>query len=69
MNGTTMTHRWLTEREVAEKTGVAVSTLQNWRSLGGRGPSFAKVGRLVRYSLDAVDEWMAEMERQSPTRV
>lgn len=39
----------LTEKEAAAYLVVAVKTLQNWRSLC-KGPSFKKIGRLVRYS-------------------
>jgi predicted site-specific integrase-resolvase len=35
-------------REAADKLGVAVSTLDQWR-WQGRGPLFVKVGRLIRY--------------------
>ena len=39
----------LTEAEAAAYLVVAVKTLQNWRGLC-KGPSYKKIGRLVRYS-------------------
>ncbi len=38
----------LTEKHVAHLLGVKMTTLQMWRHQG-RGPSFVRVGRLVRY--------------------
>jgi predicted DNA-binding transcriptional regulator AlpA len=43
--------RFLTEKEVSEMTGIALSTLRNHRSLGV-GLPYCKFGRIVRYSLD-----------------
>lgn len=39
----------ITEKEAAEFLVVAVKTLRNWRNLC-KGPSYKKIGRLVRYS-------------------
>lgn len=40
----------LDEKEAAACLAIAVTTLRNWRSLGGKGPPYVKVGtRLVRY--------------------
>jgi excisionase family DNA binding protein len=38
-----------TEREVAERLNCKVSTLRKWRLLG-KGLTYRKIGRLVRYS-------------------
>ena len=40
----------LTEKEAANFLVVAVKTLRNWRNLC-KGPSYKKIGRLVRYSV------------------
>jgi predicted DNA-binding transcriptional regulator AlpA len=47
---------FLTPLQVAEREGLAVKTLSNWRALG-IGPAFVKVGRLVRYEESAVVAW------------
>lgn len=49
--------RSLTPADVAEKTGFAVQTLANWRSLG-EGPAFFKVGGLVRYDEATIQQWL-----------
>ncbi len=52
------------ENEVAVLIGFAVQSLRNWRFLG-RGPSYVKRGRSVRYRLKDVLEWM-ETNRVDP---
>jgi len=37
------------EHAAAEILALSVQTLRNWRWTGKGGPSFAKLGRLVRY--------------------
>ncbi|MFE0273794.1 helix-turn-helix transcriptional regulator [Streptomyces sp. NPDC058992] len=48
------------ERELAERLGVSVRTLQNWRWLG-MGPRYFKLtpgrGGRVRYRLTDVESW------------
>jgi excisionase family DNA binding protein len=46
----------LTEAEVAERLRVSLACLRRWR-LEKRGPRFIKVGVLVRYSAEGLDEW------------
>jgi len=55
--GESDTFRWIGEHEVAEITGLSLSTLRNYRWLGC-GLPFYKVGRSVRYRLDEVYEYM-----------
>ncbi|RYG87178.1 MAG: DNA-binding protein [Alphaproteobacteria bacterium] len=42
----------------AERTGLAVATLNNLRSVGG-GPRFLKLGRAVRYSEADLEAWLS----------
>lgn len=49
--------QYLTERQVSELTGRALSTLRNERSKR-RGISYIKVGRSVRYSIEDVISFM-----------
>ena len=47
----------MTEHEAARRLTVSVKTLQAWRVRGG-GPRFVKVGRLVRYTEAAIEEFI-----------
>jgi predicted DNA-binding transcriptional regulator AlpA len=37
--------------------GLAVPTLNTWRTLG-KGPKFVRVGRLIRYRVSDLDAWL-----------
>jgi predicted DNA-binding transcriptional regulator AlpA len=58
--------RILTPAQVSEMTGLAQSTLANWRTLG-KGPTWFKIGRLVRYDAEAVDAWLNGLQAPSST--
>ncbi|MCL5883515.1 MAG: helix-turn-helix domain-containing protein [Actinobacteria bacterium] len=46
--------KYMTEREVSDLTGIALSTLRNWRVLG-KGPRYVKPGgTCVRYPLSSL---------------
>ncbi|MCC7055693.1 MAG: helix-turn-helix domain-containing protein [Gemmatimonadaceae bacterium] len=47
----------LTEGQVAAMTGLAIKTLQNWRSKR-TGPAFVKLGAAVRYRADEITRWI-----------
>ena len=47
----------LNEKETAQKLAVSQETLRSWRKRG-QGPEFVKVGRAVRYRLDALEEFV-----------
>ena len=49
--------RFLTEKEVAQMTGLALSTLRNTR-FQCRGLPYIKIGRAVRYDLRDVVRFM-----------
>lgn len=49
---------WSTE-ELAERFGVSVNTVRDWRRRGV-GPVACKLGGLVRYRADDVDRWEQE---------
>lgn len=50
--------------ETADRIGVTVTTLANWRWRGG-GPRYIKAGGRVRYRLIDLVEWMDERRRTS----
>lgn len=52
-----MEKEYLTEREVSQLTGRALSTLRNDRQMGNGFP-FVKWGRFVRYNKKDVIEFM-----------
>ena len=48
----------LTEQDVARQLHVSLASLRRWRLLR-RGPQFIKVGALVRYRPEDLEEWLA----------
>lgn len=52
------------EYEAAERLGLAVPTLRQWRSRG-RGPAFHKLGSSVRYAVADLEAWI-EAQRRTP---
>ena len=49
----------MTENQAAELLGVKPTTLQVWRSTKRYPLEYVKVGRLVRYRLSALEEFVA----------
>jgi hypothetical protein len=47
-------------------TGVAVGTLNNWRSQG-RGPAFVRLGKAIRYRTSDLREYL-DQHRVEPIR-
>jgi excisionase family DNA binding protein len=48
-----------TEQEVAERLHLSPASLRRWR-LEKRGPRFIKVGSLVRYRPEDLEEWLLQ---------
>ncbi len=48
---------FLTESDVAETLRVSLALVRRWR-LEKRGPTFVKVGALVRYRPEDLDSWV-----------
>ena len=48
------------EKRAAEMLGVKVSTLANWRVTGRYSLPYIKVGRLVRYRVTDLAQWIAK---------
>ena len=51
---------FLTEKDVSKQINVSLASLRRWR-LEGRGPRFVKVGALVRYRPEDLEQWMAAL--------
>jgi predicted DNA-binding transcriptional regulator AlpA len=49
----------LTQDQLSEMFQISVRTLEDWRLIGS-GPPYIKLGRLVRYSADAVSLWLSD---------
>ena len=49
--------RMLNEKQTAELLGVSVAALRKWR-FQRRGPAYIKLGKLVRYRREDVDQWL-----------
>jgi hypothetical protein len=46
--------------EAAKIIGSSPQTLRNWRQIGGRGPAYTKKGRMVRYRIQDLLDFMVE---------
>jgi len=54
----------LNEKQAAKRLGVGDKCLQAWRVRGG-GPTYLKIGRLVKYSESDLTIWLETRRRQS----
>jgi len=53
------------EKQTAKYLGVSVRTLRNWR-WSGRGPEYVALsGRLIRYELTRIQDWVKSKRRKS----
>jgi len=51
---------FLTEKDVAKQIKVSLASLRRWRLLQ-RGPRFIKVGALVRYRAEDLEQWLESL--------
>ena len=54
--------KFLTNVQTAQRLDIEPDTLSLWRSRG-EGPAHVGSGKLVRYSVDAIDAWLAALPR------
>jgi excisionase family DNA binding protein len=54
----------LTESDVAERLRVSLASVRRWR-LEKRGPTFLKVGSLVRYRPEDLESWVSTLPTSS----
>ena len=59
-----MSERLLVTKEAARRLGLSPQTLARWR-VQGKGPTFLKIGRSVRYEPHAIDAFIAGRARTS----
>ena len=63
-----MTKQLVDTIQAAERLGgLKPNTLEGWR-VQGIGPRYIKIGRLVRYSLDDLDAYIAAQSRRSTSQ-
>lgn len=55
--------QYLTPVDLSERLQISLSTLATWRSQG-KGPSFYRMGGLIRYHPDEVAAWAKEQAIQ-----
>jgi predicted DNA-binding transcriptional regulator AlpA len=58
LNEDRMKRRGITTPEAGEYVGCSAAALRAWRK-SGRGPRFFRAGRLIRYRIQDLDEWIA----------
>lgn len=58
----------LSTRDAARVLGLNPRTLENWRRVG-TGPTYSKLGRAVRYSRGALQRYIEDNERTSPSEL
>jgi hypothetical protein len=57
----------LTEQQTSERFNISVNTLRYWRQVGC-GPSYIKLGKLVRYDVNALKIYLQRNLRVSKAR-
>ena len=55
---------FMTTQQAADKLGISKRTLEGMRLRGG-GPAYVKVGRLVRYTDELLEQWLQSSVRTS----
>lgn len=58
----------LSTRDAARVLGVRPRTLEHWRSIA-TGPTYSKIGRAVRYSRGALEQFIQDNEHMSASEI
>jgi hypothetical protein len=56
----TSSKRFISDLEIERTYGIPRKTLQNWRVLG-RGPTYRKFGKSVRYDVRMLEEYLERL--------
>ncbi len=67
MSSQTTAPKLLDTSELAEHLTNKPNTIEGWR-IKGVGPRYIKIGRLVRYRLADVEEWLEAQARSSTSQ-
>jgi predicted DNA-binding transcriptional regulator AlpA len=62
------TKRRVRTAEASKYLNLSESTLEKYR-LTGFGPRYAKLGRIVTYSMEDLDDWVAARSRTSTSQI
>ena len=57
---------FMTTQQAADKLGISKRTLEGMRLRGG-GPSYVKIGKLVRYTDELLEQWLLTNIQNSTT--
>jgi excisionase family DNA binding protein len=60
-----MNDKYLTPRQLAAELGISLRTLCRWNLLR-KAPTCSRVGNLVLYRREAVDQWLRANESMTP---
>lgn len=52
-----MQHSLMTEKQLSAQLHASLASVRRWRLLG-RGPRFVKLGSLVRYRPEDIEDWI-----------
>ncbi len=63
-----MTSEFLSEKEVAERIGLSLASLQRRRA-EGNGPEYARIGSRLLYCWDDVERWFEEQKASGKPRI
>ncbi len=63
-----MTAEFLSEKEVAERIGLSLASLQRRRAEGD-GPEYARIGGRLLYRWDDVERWFEEHKKSVQPRI
>ena len=63
-----MTAEFLSEKEVAERIGLSLASLQR-RRMAGDGPEYARIGSRLLYRWDDVERWFEEHKKAVQPRM
>lgn len=61
---THLPNTWVSTKEAASFLDIHPDTLRRWRR-EGIGPRYSKIGRLIRYHVDTLDDWLRSKEQDS----
>jgi len=57
----------LTDQQISRRFNISINTLRFWRQIGD-GPDFIKLGKLVRYDVNALKAYIQRNLRVSKAR-
>jgi excisionase family DNA binding protein len=62
-----MDDKYFTPSGLAEYLGVQLSTIYNWTHI--KYIPHVKIGKLLRFRKDSIDEWLQRQERKGRSRI